>query len=240
MNAQPEIRIGAGRLHQRPTPPRPHVNDSGGTPMPPSRIRVALHGSDLISRTGVIGQLRPRPEVQVLADTETDQAQVALVVADGVDELTLRTLRALHRCENTPVVLIAADLDDAGLIAAAEHGVVGIVRRSEASPDRLITTIRAAATGDGSLPPDLLGRLLNQVGAPQRHVLTRGPDFNGLHDREIEVLRLVANGYDTREIAAKLSYSPRTIKNILHDVTSRLCLRNRCHAVAYTLRNGLI
>lgn len=134
------------------------------------------------------------------------------------------------------IVLVVADPDDAGVIAAAEHGVVGVVRRSEASPDRLVAAIRAAAAGDGSLPPDLLGRLLNQVGMLQRHVLApRGLAFSGLHDREIEVLRLVADGHDTREIAAKLSYSQRTVKTILHDVTTRLCLRNRCHAVAYAL-----
>jgi DNA-binding NarL/FixJ family response regulator len=54
------------------------------------------------------------------------------------------------------------------------------------------------------------------------------------------VLRLVADGLDTAEIATKLSYSQRTIKNILHDITSRLHLRNRSHAVAYALRHGLI
>jgi len=238
-----ENKASAGRLDSRPAPPRPpsYVNDSGGTPMSPYRIRVALHGRDVISRTGVIGQLRPRPEVLLLDDTEADQAEVTLVVADTVDEPTLRILRALYRQGNATTVLVVADVDDAGLIAAAEHGVVGIVRRSEASPDRLVTAIRAAATGDGSLPPDLLGRLLNQVGTLQRNVLApRGLVFNGLRDREIEVLRLVADGYDTREIAAKLSYSQRTIKHILHDVTTRFCLRNRCHAVAYALRNGLI
>jgi len=241
VNAQPEITIGAGRLAQRPAPPRPHANDRGDIRVPSSRIRVAVEGSDVISRAGLIGQLRPRPEVRVLDGTEAGQAEVTLVVADGVDEPALRMLRTLHRSGQSAVVLVVADLDDAGVITAAEHGVVGIVRRTEAHPDRLVTTIRAAATGDGSLAPDLLGRLLNQVGALQRHVLTpRGLAFNGLHDREIEVLRLVADGYDTREIAAKLSYSQRTIKHILHNVTTRLCLRNRCHAVAYALRNGLI
>ena len=100
--------------------------------------------------------------------------------------------------------------------------------------------IQAAAAGNGAVPPDLLGRLLAQVGALQRKVLgPRGLPFAGLADREVEVLRLVADGLDTAEIAAKLSYSPRTIKNVLHDVTSRLHLRNRSHAVAYALRNGL-
>ncbi|BCJ56870.1 hypothetical protein Jiend_02920 [Micromonospora endophytica] len=115
------------------------------------------------------------------------------------------------------------------------------MRRSEASADRLVAVIQAADAGEGAVPPDLLGRLLQQVGALQREVLgPRGLTFAGLAEREVEVLRLVADGFDTAEIATKLSYSQRTIKNILHDVTNRLHLRNRCHAVAYALRNGLI
>lgn len=52
--------------------------------------------------------------------------------------------------------------------------------------------------------------------------------------------RLVAEGYDTADIAAKLSYSERTTKNVLHEVTTRLQLRNRSHAAAYAMRRGLI
>ena len=64
--------------------------------------------------------------------------------------------------------------------------------------------------------------------------------FTGLATREIEVLRLVADGFGTSEIAHQLSYSERTVKNVLHDITTRLQLRNRSHAVAYALRQGLI
>ncbi|MPZ74787.1 MAG: DNA-binding response regulator, partial [Nitriliruptorales bacterium] len=64
--------------------------------------------------------------------------------------------------------------------------------------------------------------------------------FTALTKREIDVLRLVADGKDTTEIAHELAFSERTIKNVIHDVTMRLNLRNRTHAVAYALRQGLI
>ncbi len=54
------------------------------------------------------------------------------------------------------------------------------------------------------------------------------------------MVRLVADGLDTREIALRMSYSERTVKNVLHDLTTRLQLRNRTHAVAYAVREGLI
>ena len=61
-----------------------------------------------------------------------------------------------------------------------------------------------------------------------------------LAQREVDVLRLVADGYDTAQIAHRLCYSERTVKNVLHGVTTRLQLRNRSHAVAYAVREGLI
>jgi DNA-binding NarL/FixJ family response regulator len=204
------------------------------------QISVYVHAEDPILRAGLASQLRPRAEVRVIDAPEPGRTSVALVVADRVGEPTLRTLRSLQRV-GARLVLVVAELDDADLVAAVEAGVAGVVRRAEASPDRLVNVVQAAAVGDGALPPDLLGRLLSQVGKLQRQVLwPRGLTFGGLAEREIEVLRLVADGLDTAEIAAKLSYSQRTIKNILHDITSRLHLRNRSHAVAYALRHGLI
>ena len=54
------------------------------------------------------------------------------------------------------------------------------------------------------------------------------------------MLRLVADGLDTSEIASRMCYSERTVKNVLHDLTTRLQLKNRTHAVAYAVREGLI
>jgi DNA-binding NarL/FixJ family response regulator len=139
------------------------------------------------------------------------------------------------------VVLLASRVDDKGLLAAAEAGVSGVVRRSDATARNLASAIRAAAVGEGTLPPDLLGRLLRQVGQLQRQVLSpRGLTFLGLTERESKVLRLLSEGLDTAEVGQRLFYSERTVKNIIHDVTSRLELRNRTHAVAYAIREGLI
>ena len=75
----------------------------------------------------------------------------------------------------------------------------------------------------------------------QRQVLEpRGLGLAGITNREGEVLRMVASGLSTKEIADRLCYSQRTVKSILHDVTNRFQLRNRAHAVAYALREGLI
>jgi DNA-binding NarL/FixJ family response regulator len=206
-----------------------------------TRIATFVYANDPVSQAGISAQLRPRPEIQVVEEADVDAAEVAVILADTLDEEMARVIRAVQRNGCPRVVAVVTKLDDSGLFNALEAGACGLVRREEATTERLVQVIQAAAKGDGSVPPDLLGRLLSQIGTLQRQVLApRGITMSGLTEREIEVLRLVAEGSETAEIARRLSYSERTIKNIVHDITARLCLRNRAHAVAYAVRQGLI
>lgn len=203
------------------------------------RVAVCVCALDPVSQAGVISQLRGRTEVEIV-DRENERAMVAVVAADAVDDDTLTLLRGFQRA-GRPTVLVVTAVDDAELASAVEAGVAGLVRRVEATPERLVLAVGAVARGEGTVPPDLLGRLLAQVGRVQRQFLhPRGLNLTGLSSREADILRLVADGLDTNEIAVSLSYSERTVKNVLHDVTSRLQLRNRSHAVAYAMRQGLI
>ena len=205
------------------------------------RVPTCVHARDPVSEAGITAQLRRRPEVHLLEGPDQQDAAVAVVVVDDVDEDATRTIRAIQRTGTTRVVVIVSRLDDAGVFTALEAGACGLLRRQEAGGEKLVGLIQAAAKGDGSVPPDLLGRLLAQIGKLQRHVLApRGLTMSGLTEREVEVLRLVADGWDTAEIAHRLCYSERTIKNVIHDVTARLALRNRAQAVAYAVREGLI
>lgn len=206
-----------------------------------ARIKVYIYADDPISQAGVASQLRARPETQVVPTTDLDQAEVAIVVAETVDDKIVRVLRAIQRGAAPKTVLIAATLDETGVVVAAEAGVSALLRRGEVTPDRLIQVITKARAGQAEMPADLLAGLLGQVGKLQRQVLApRGLRFSGLSEREIQVLRLIADGLDTAEVARELAFSERTIKSILHDVTTRLQLRNRSHAVAYAVREGLI
>ena len=202
-------------------------------------VATYVHARDPISQAGVVAQLRQRPEITIVGSAP--QSAVAILITDCVDEIATRELRAMHKDGHPRLMLVATTIDDNALVAAAEAGVAGLLRRSDASADTMVRTIIKVASGDGEIPPDLLGRLLEQVGRLQRQVLApRGLTFTGLTPRETEVLRLVAEGLDTSEIASRMCYSERTVKNVLHDLTSRLQLKNRTHAVAYAVREGLI
>ena len=204
------------------------------------RIPIYVAACDPLSRDGVASQLRGHG-VELVDERALAADVVAVVVVDEMDDHAVGEIRSLRRRGVDHVVVVAARLDDAGLLAAAEAGASGVLRRAQAGPQSLLACIRSAAAGEGSLPPDLLGRLLGQVGRLQRQVLApRGLTFSGLTDREVRVLRLLAEGFDTGEVGRQLFLSERTVKNVVHDVTSRLNLRNRTHAVAYALRQGLI
>jgi len=206
-----------------------------------ARIPVVVSAADPLSRAGIISQLRRAQGFSVATEDEPPGDAVALVVADDLDAEVLAQMRGLRGRGVRRIVLLISRVDDRALLAAAEAGVTGVVRRNDATPGNLSAAIRSAAAGEGTLPPDLLGRLLRQVGQLQRQVLSpRGLTFSGLTEREAAVLRLLADGFDTAEVGRRLFYSERTVKNIIHDVTSRLELRNRSHAVAYAIREGLI
>jgi len=234
-------KVGQGRLskpalrqakeNRRPT--RPTVLTD--------RIRVFVAASDPVSRAGIASQLRIHHGLETVEERQLNADVVALVVSDQMDEETAQAIRALKRRGVERVVLVVTRVDDTGLLSALEAGARGVLRRNQATPENLLEAIRAANGGEGALSPDLLGRLLDQVGRLQRQVLNpRGLSFAVLTDREIKVLKLLADGMDTAEVGRRLFYSERTVKNIVHDVTSRLNLKNRTQAVAYALRQGLI
>jgi DNA-binding NarL/FixJ family response regulator len=206
-----------------------------------ARVPIAVFAPDPLSRAGIVSQLRRAHGFWIADEADPPAESVALLVADEIDDGVAADLRALRGRGLARIILLVARVDDKGLLAAVEAGVSGVIRRSEATAGNLAAAIRSTAAGEGTLPPDLLGRLLRQVGHLQRQVLSpRGLTFSGLTERETAVLRLLAEGCDTAEVGRRLFYSERTVKNIIHDVTSRLELRNRAHAVAYAIREGLI
>src|SRR6185312_11201722 len=131
------------------------------------RAKVFIFANDPISQAGVASQLRPRPEVQLVDPGELDQAEVAVVVTESVDEEVLRVLRAVRRGSAPRTVLIAAMLD-AAVVTAAEAGVSALVRRCEVTAERLVSVILKARDGGAEMPADLLAGLLGQVGRLQR------------------------------------------------------------------------
>lgn len=204
-----------------------------------------------MSASGAKAQLMGQPAIELVGPADLDRARVALVIADAADEGAAKVVKAIQRDGVPRVVLVAARFEEGGVLAAVAAGVTSFLRRSEATTARLTEVIREADHSGCQLPEGLLRKAAASAGAdgPTARPAPHAVDLrerNGstitmrLSARETEVLRLVADGYDTSDIAEQLAYSESTIKGVLAKIMSRLEARNRCHAVAIVVREGLI
>jgi DNA-binding NarL/FixJ family response regulator len=203
------------------------------------QIRIAVQAVDPVSHAGLVALLQFRPDFTVLRTGQRNDANVLVVAAERLSTDVVAALRRALGDVGAPVVLVTQEITEADLLIAVECRVVAILPRGAVTAERLAHSVRAAAAGGGVLPPNLVGELLKHVERMQREMLAP-LNGSGLSPREIDVLRLMADGFDTNEIAGKLCYSERTVKNVIYGVTHRLKLRNRSHAVAYALRAGMI
>ncbi|GAA3571496.1 response regulator transcription factor [Amycolatopsis ultiminotia] len=208
-------------------------------------VKVAVLASDPITRAGAASLLGTRPELRVLSEDTAAEADVVLVMEEHVTDRVLSRVKELarqsDRMAGPDLVLVADHFRESDLMTAIECGVVAILPRRETGGAELVAAVLAAGDGTATLPPRLQGALLSQVQRMRRDVLEpNGLTLSGLASRECDVLRLVAEGYGTEEIASKLCYSERTVKNVLYGLMTRCGLNNRAHAVAYALRAGAI
>jgi DNA-binding NarL/FixJ family response regulator len=133
------------------------------------------------------------------------------------------------------VMVCSSDMSDESVLAAMQAGAVGYLRKDTLTTESLATAVRAAVNGTGVMEPELLGNLLKSVSIDSGR-----PAVAQLTEREQQVLSLIAAGHPTREVAEQLCYSERTVKNVLHDVVTKLNARSRSQAVAFAVREGLI
>jgi DNA-binding NarL/FixJ family response regulator len=159
-----------------------------------------------------------RPDI-VLMDLQFGTVQT------GAD--ATRLIRALN---DPPPVLVLTNYDtDSDILSAVEAGASGYLLK-DSPPDELIAAIRAAAAGETALAPAIAGRLLARMRSPQP----------SLSRREIEVLRLVAEGSTNGDIARRLHISDATVKSHLVHIYTKLGVPSRTAAVAAARESGIL
>ena len=207
--------------------------DSGSTDTWSRRpARVWVQATDHLLRAGLRSELADKPGIRLVDDLT--EAEIVVAVA----ETALRDMPVTH---TRRLVLVAERPREVELWIAVERGLAVLVPRSEATTMRLLRAIADARRGHGDVPPEQLGRLLQGMSRLNEETLApRDLTLTGLSYREADVLRLLAEGLDTSEIAQRLSYSERTVKNTVHSLLARFGLNNRTHAVAHAIRLGLI
>src|SRR5690349_12793107 len=174
--------------------------ESGASRSGPQRIDVTVHCEDPLTRAGIASHLRTEPLIALRNTSAQSSGGVAIVLADRLDDFTAARLRRLAQTQQ--VVFVVGQLPERELLRALDLRVTAIVLRHQATPERLVNAVRSAVRGDRDLPGDLVGQLVDVV-----HRLLVQADGNvaptashGPTDRELDVLRLLAEGWETRVI----------------------------------------
>ncbi|MFE9652994.1 response regulator [Micromonospora sp. NPDC006431] len=203
-------------------------------------IRLLIVDDHPVVRDGIRGMFAGDPGFEVLGEAGDGAEAVALARALNPDVILMdlrmprmdgvAAIKELARLGITARVLVLTTYDtDRDVVPAIEAGATGYVLK-DTGRDELVHAVRTAARGEAVLSPSVATRLLGQVRTPA----------DPLSARELEVLRLIAEGATNREAAARLFISEATVKSHVLHIYTKLGVNDRAAAVAAAFRRGLL
>jgi DNA-binding NarL/FixJ family response regulator len=206
-------------------------------------VKLFVVDPHTIYRRGLAVCLEGLPEVESVGHAdgvrsaweEESLFAADLVIVDHAMPGGTDFVGAVQEATGAAVVVCSSLTSEDATLAALQAGAVGVLRKETLTTDSLASAVRAASSGTGVVTSELLHELLDGL-APEQGK----PAVGRLTDREQQVLSLIAAGHPTREVAQQLCYSERTVKNVLHDVVTKMGARSRSQAVAHAVREGLI
>jgi DNA-binding NarL/FixJ family response regulator len=213
-------------------------------------VRVVLADDQALVRRGFRLILEAEPDIEVVAEAEDGQQAIdavrrhrpAVVLMDiqmpGLDGLEATRQILADADSHTRVLILTTFERDDYVFQALQLGASGFLLKT-APPEDLITAVRVVAKGEALLSPSVTRRVIQEVTRQHRRV-ARSPDLDRLTQRELEVLRLVAEGLTNAEVAARLYVSEATVKTHTSNVLSKLGLRDRVQAVIFAYKHGLV
>lgn len=205
------------------------------------RVRILVCDDHPVVRTGLKGMIGSQPDLEVVAEAADGTEPVALanrfrpdvVLMDlrmpGMDGVAaMESIKAQH--PDTRILILTTYDTDADILRALGHGATGFLLKDERE-DRLFDAISEAARGRSALAPGVASRLVERL---------RDDTESHVSEREIEILRLVAQGRSNREIARELHISDSTVKAHMLHIFDKLDVTDRTAAVTTALRRGII
>jgi DNA-binding NarL/FixJ family response regulator len=139
----------------------------------------------------------------------------------------------------TRVVVLTISDQDEDVMNAILAGACGYLMKDSSIQD-LMQGIRAAAVGESLISPHIAAKVLQRMRATGTSEQDAATIRAELSDREIEVLKLIANGKDNAQIAGELHISPKTVKNHISNILMKLQIDNRIQAAVYAVRSGIV
>ncbi|HET8892972.1 MAG TPA: response regulator transcription factor [Gaiellaceae bacterium] len=212
-------------------------------------LRVLIVDDHDLFRTGLRNLLEEQ-SVQVIGEAATGAEAVRIVREIAPDvvvmDLNMPGMGGVDATRHisaiaplTRVVMLTISDEDTDVMDAILAGACGYLLKDSSIED-LISGIEAAAKGESLISPTIAAKVLQRVRATSANPEIATQIRAELSDREIEVLKLIANGKDNAVIAGELHISPKTVKNHISNILMKLQIDNRIQAAVYAVRSGLV
>jgi two-component system, NarL family, response regulator LiaR len=211
------------------------------------RISVLIVDDHSVVRQGVRAFLEVQPDLAIAGEAESGEQAVQLaqelipdvVLMDlalpGIDgvEATRQIKRVSPR---TQVIVLTSYYEDEHVFPALRAGAISYTLK-DLRPGELVEIVRKAAEGESVLHPRVASRLIQEVRQAKRAV---PPAFAELTERELEVLRMIAEGHANAVIAERLVLSEKTVKGHVSNILSKLHMEDRTQAAVFAWQEGLM
>jgi DNA-binding NarL/FixJ family response regulator len=212
-------------------------------------LRVLLVDDHDLFRTGLRNLLAELGGIHVVAEGTNGAEAVRLVRELAPDvvvmDLNMPAMSGVEATRHitalsplTRVIVLTISDEDGDVMDAIVAGACGYLLKDASIAD-VVTGIRSAAVGASLISPTIASKVLRRVRASTADTELAEAIRTELSDRELQVLRLIANGKDNAQIAAELVISPKTVKNHISNILMKLQMQNRIQAAVYAVRSGL-
>jgi len=215
--------------------------------MPDCTISVLIVDDHHVVRQGLRAYLDALPDFSVVGEAESG-AQAVRLAAEHIPDVVLMDLvmpqmdgvEATRRVKGvsprTQIVVLTSYHEDEHIFPALRAGAISYILK-DVKMEELGEAVRRAARGEATLHPRVAARVIQEVQGARYSELN---PFTELTDREMQVLKLIANGLSNREIAAQLTVSENTVKGHVSNILSKLHLADRTQAAIYAWREGIV
>lgn len=214
-----------------------------------THIRLMIADDHKLFREGIKALLAITDDIEIVGEAEDGESALKkcqelepdVILMDinmpGLNGIQV-TGQILEKQPQTRIVMLTMLEDDASIFHAMRAGARGYLLKG-ADPTEVLSVIRAAAEGQALFGPAIATRLINYFKELSAKPPVSVPPFPELTERELEILRLIAQGLNNQELAQKLVLSPKTVRNHITSIFSKLQVADRAQAIVRAREAGL-